>query len=412
MPPEPLFTRRFLGLWVFAFITFFAAFQLLPAVPFRIIHLGGSTAQAGWFLSVYALASAFSAPLMGNLADHIGRKRMLMTSSLLFVAFSLLYGVITVVPLLLGIAIIHGSLWSGLIASASAIMSDFIPESRRNEGLAYWGLASTAAIALAPAVGLIIYDRLGWIALCCDLALLSTLTFGWASRLPVVHQAPSSAHSLREAFDFHLLKPALSLSVICFGYGGVTSYVAILSRQRGIKPESLYFTVFAVAIILVRVFTSRLGDRLGPKAMLYPAYAAIPIGFAILSIASTRSAIVASATLFGIGMGAAYPAFANFLLMSSDPARRARTFGTIVLAFDTGIAVGSLSIGAIGQRYGLGRAFAIAAALSCLAIPIFVLSVRGQSQVARGVHAFEVGKNSAVAADDRHVDDDVDQLAE
>lgn len=376
MSAVPLFTRRFLGLWLFAFITFFAAFQLLPAVPFRIMAIGGTKAQAGWFLSVYAFASAFSAPLMGNLADHVGRKRMLMTAALLFIVFSLLYGVIRVVPLLLVIAIVHGSLWSGLIASASAIMSEFIPETRRNEGLAYWGLSSTAAIALAPAVGLMVYEHFGWVPLCAELAVLALLTFTWASRLPVTHETPATAHSLREAWDVTVIRPALSLSVICFGYGGVTSYVAILSRERGIKPESLYFTVFALSIVVVRVFTSRLGDRLGPKAMLYPAYAAIPISFAILSFATKPWQLMLSASLFGLGMGAAYPAFANFLLMNTDPKRRARTFGSIVMAFDTGIAVGSLGIGALGQRYSLGIAFAVAAALSCLAIPIFMAASR------------------------------------
>ena len=374
--PDPLFTRRFFGLWLFAFITFFAAFQLLPAVPFRIINLGGTKAQAGWFLSTYAFASALSAPLMGNLADHIGRKRMLMTASLLYVVYSLLYGVITIVPVLLMIGIVHGALWSGLIASASAIMSEFIPESRRNEGLAYWGLSSTAAIALAPAVGLIIFERGGWMALCSELAVLSTLTFVWASRLPVTHQTMPSAYSLREAWDLHVIRPALSLSVICFGYGGVTSYVAILSRERHLRPESLYFTVFALSIVFVRIGTSRLGDRLGPKAMLYPSYAAIPISFAILSIATTRWQLAVSAILFGFGMGAAFPAFTNFLLTNSDPRRRARTFGSIVMAFDTGIAVGSLAIGAIAQRFSLGTAFAVAAALSCLAIPIFMAATR------------------------------------
>lgn len=373
---DALFTPRFFGLWIFAFVTFFVAFQLLPAIPFRILAIGGSKAAAGWFLSAYAFASALSAPLMGNLADHLGRKRMLMAASLLFVVFSLLYGVIRIVPLLLLIAIVHGALWSGLIASASAIMSDFIPDSRRNEGLAYWGLASTAAIALAPAIGLTVYEHGGWGVLCADLAALSLLTFIWASRLPVTHETMPGEHSLREAWDVQVIRPALSLSVICFGYGGVTSYVAILARERDIKPESLYFTIFALSIVLVRVFTSRLGDRLGPKTMLYPAYAAIPISFALLSIATRHWQMIVSATLFGIGMGAAYPAFANFLLMNTDPKRRARTFGSIIMAFDTGIAVGSLGIGAIGQRYSLGTAFAIAAALSCLAIPIFMAASR------------------------------------
>ena len=374
--PQPLFTRRFFGLWTFAFITFFAAFQLLPAIPFRILHLGGSKAAAGWFLSAYAFASALSAPLMGNLADHLGRKRMLMTASVLFIVFSLLYGVITFVPILLLIAIVHGSLWSGLISSASAIMSDFIPESRRNEGLAYWGLSSTAAIALAPAAGLLIYEHLGWLALCGELAGLSLLTLIWASQLPVLHSAIEGKHSFLEAWDVQVIRTALSFSVICFGYGGVTSYVAILSRERGLKPESLFFTIFAGTIVVVRVLTSRLGDRLGPKAVLYPSYASIPISFAILSFATNRWELVLSAILFGCGMGGAYPAFANYLLTNTDPRRRARTFGSIVMAFDTGIAIGSLGIGAIAQRYSLGTAFLIASALSCLAIPIFMSASR------------------------------------
>src|SRR5438445_5342672 len=82
---EPLFTPRFLGMWAFSFVTFFSAFQLLPTIPLRILELGGSKAQAGWFLSVYTYASAFAAPLMGNLADHIGRRRLLIGASILFI---------------------------------------------------------------------------------------------------------------------------------------------------------------------------------------------------------------------------------------------------------------------------------------------------------------------------------------
>src|SRR3954469_14174398 len=109
---DPLFTPRFAMLWVYAFVTFFSAFQLLPAIPFRILDLGGSTAAAGWFLSVYTFASAFAAPIMGSIADHVGRRRMLVTASFLFIIFSIAYGVVTNFPLLLIIGAIHGSIWS------------------------------------------------------------------------------------------------------------------------------------------------------------------------------------------------------------------------------------------------------------------------------------------------------------
>src|SRR5258708_38093497 len=80
---DPLFTPRFAMLWVYAFVTFFAAFQLLPAIPFRILDLGGSKAEAGWVLSGYTFAGPFLAPVVGNLAGHFGPRRFLVTPSAL-----------------------------------------------------------------------------------------------------------------------------------------------------------------------------------------------------------------------------------------------------------------------------------------------------------------------------------------
>ena len=376
---EPLFTRRFVGLWTFAFITFFSAFQLLPAIPFRIVELGGSKAAAGWFLSVYTFASAFTAPIMGTIADHIGRKRLLMIASSLFIVFSILYGVIPSIPLLLVVGLIHGTLWSGLLSSASAVMSDFIPLSRRTEGLAYWGLAGTAAIAIGPAVGLFVLHY-GWLVLCIEMAALSVLMLFWSWRLPFVdNQAGAGLPPLHDAWDWSVIRTALSMAMIAFGYGGVTSYAALLAVERRIEPKSLYFTTFAIVVILVRVFGSRLGDRFGPKAILYPSFAAIPISFAVLAVASSRLGLVASGILFGIGLGGAWPAFTTYILEHIDPNRRARTFGSIVWAFDTGIGTGSLVIGALQERYGFTTAFLIAAGLSCLAIPIFMATSRMMS---------------------------------
>ena len=375
--PEPLFTRRFAGLWAFAFITFFSAFQLLPAIPLRILELGGTKTSAGWFLTAYTFASAFAAPIMGTVADHVGRKRLLMFASLFFILFSIAYGVVTYVPLLLIIGMVHGSLWSGLLSASSAIMSEFIPESRRTEGLAYWGLAGNAAIAIAPLVGLRFFLRFGWLALCIELAVLSVAMLIWSWRLPVPHiEREEALPSLHDAWDWSVIRTAASMAVIAYGYGGVTSFVAILSDERRIEPKSLYFTVLAIAVVVVRVLFARAGDLYGPKRLLYPSFAAMPVAFFILSFADTRWELVLSAALLGIGFGGAWPAFASYVISHSDPDRRARTFGSIVWAFDLGIGIGSLVTGALGDFRGLGFAFAVAAGIACLAIPIFAATSR------------------------------------
>jgi MFS family permease len=314
---------------------------------------------------------------MGTIADHIGRKRMLMTASLLFIIFSILYGLVSQIVVLLVVGVIHGTLWSALLSSASAIMTEYIPESRRTQGLAYWGLAGNAAIALAPVIGLFVFQKGGWMALCIEMAVLSVVMLAWSAFLPVIH-IPRNAPfpSLGDAWDLRVGRAAVSMAVLAFGHGGITSYVVIFSEERDIHPTSLYFTVFALTTVLVRVFTSHLGDRFGPKAMIYPSFGLIPISYGLLAIADTRWELVTSAVIFGIGFGGAWPAFSSFIVTATDTRHRARTFGSIVWAFDTGIGIGSLSVGAIAHRYGLGIAFGVSAVVSCLAIPIFAAASR------------------------------------
>lgn len=389
---SPLFTRRFVSLWLFQFGTFFSAFQLLPVIPLRIVELGGSKAAAGMFLGVYTFASAFAAPMMGAIADHVGRKRMLVIASLLFVVFSLAYGVVPWLPVVLAIGVVHGAIWSAILSAAGALMADFIPPERRSEGLAYWGLAPTAAVAIAPAVGLFVY-RFGWMALCAEIAVLSALMAVWASSLPAATASGAKRAFPRatELWDWNVILTTLSLTAVSFGYGGITSYAAILSRERGIQPESIYFTVFAITVVLIRVLTSHLGDRFGPKVLLYPSLAVMPVSFALLAIADTRPLLIASAILFGIGLGASFPAFMTFVVSHTDDARRGRTFGSVIWGFDTGIGLGSIVIGAIAQRWSLSTGFWIAAGVACLAIPIFVTTahklVRGTPVADTAGHA-------------------------
>lgn len=374
--PEPLLTPRFFGMWVFSFFTFFSAFQLLPVIPFRILDLHGTTAQAGWFLAVYTFASAFAAPIMGSIADHFGRRRTLITASLLFIGFSLAYGLITNLPLLLITGLIHGAIWSSILASSSAIMAnEFIPESRRTQGMAYWGLASQFAVAVAPAVGLLVFHY-GWFALCAEMATLSVLMTFAALALKTRDVVSDSRMQMTDMWDWNVTRVATALAVTAIGYGGITSYAAILADQRHVTPKAVFLSTMAISVVVVRLFTSHLGDRFGFKVVLYPSLAAVPVAFVMLAFANTRNAFIASAIVFGAGFGSMYPAFASFILENSDPARRARTFGSIVWAFDSGIAIGSLLVGAIGERYNLGTAFLVAAAASSLAIPIFSVTSR------------------------------------
>ena len=132
-----LFTPLFFLMCGFSFTVFVSVFMLLPIAPFHILDLGGSTTQAGLFLGGLTFASAVSAPLTGALADRLGRRRVLITSSLVIAVFSVAYGLAGGARVILTLVIVHGLFWSGLLSASAAYMTDLIPESRRAEGIGY-----------------------------------------------------------------------------------------------------------------------------------------------------------------------------------------------------------------------------------------------------------------------------------
>jgi Sugar phosphate permease len=156
----------------YSFTVFISVFQLLPTAPYHVIDLGGSTWAAGLFLGCLTYSSAFSASFTGHLGDRFGQRRVLMVVSVMSAVFSLGYAFITNIPFLLTVVVLHGLFWSALLSASGAYMTATIPESRRAEGISYWGLASTLALATAPQIGFWVYHH-GWHALCAELITLN-----------------------------------------------------------------------------------------------------------------------------------------------------------------------------------------------------------------------------------------------
>ena len=262
---DRLFTPRFFVMCGFTFTVFLSAFQLLPTAPFHILELGGSTFASGLFLGFLTYSSAFSAPVTGAFVDRVGQRRVLLISSLALVVFSLAYAVITSVPLMLGLVLIHGVFWSGLMSASAAYMTNMLPERRRAEGIGYWGLSSVAAMAVAPTAGFWIY-RHGWVWLCVGSALLNLIMAGIAWQLRrdgVDHTAPAAGapHAPRALLEWRVLVVSLTLFLYSFGYGGITSFTALYADANGVTPKSIYLTTLAIVVLFTRPIAGRLGDR-------------------------------------------------------------------------------------------------------------------------------------------------------
>ena len=372
---ERLFTSRFFVLWFYNFIVFLSAFQLLPTAPFHILSLGGNSTEAGLFLGLLTYSSAISAPITGALGDRWGKRNMLLVAALALAAFSLLYAVAPSYQIILGLVLIHGVFWSCLLSSSAAYMTDIIPASRRAEGLGYSGFASILGVAVAPWIGLWVFDRGGWTMMCLESAALNLIMAIIAWRLPrdVTHAAASRRRlHFGDLVEWRVIVVGVTLFLYAFSYGGITSFVAIYAEQVGVTPRAMYFTVLSLAILSTRPFIGRYADRVGHAQIIVPCLVLVVIGVAVLTVANSRAVFVVSALLFGVGFGSVYPLFVSLLMRDMPEHRRGATFGALIGAFDTGIGTGSIAIGWMSGRYGFSRAFAVAALLAALSVPYFL----------------------------------------
>jgi MFS family permease len=373
--PDRLFTPRFFVMCGFSFTVFLSAFQLLPTAPFHILALGGSTAAAGLFLGFLTYASAFSAPLTGSLADRVGPRRMLIVASVAITAFSIAYALIPSYKMMLALVLVHGVFWSGLLTGSAAYMTNMLPESRRAEGIGYWGLSTIAAIAVAPSIGFWVF-HFGWRALCLEAAVLNVVMGIIAWKLPpelTIH-TEHHHHHRRRLIEWRVLILSATLFLYTFGYGGITSFTALYADANSVTPKGIYLTALAVVILVTRPVSGRLGDAFGYRRVFLPCLVLIAAGLALLVIGGTRGWLLASAIMFGAGFGTAYPAFVGYVMRNVPAVRRGAAFGAILACFDTGIGTGSTSMGWIIEHYGFPRAFGTAAVLASLALPYFLIA--------------------------------------
>jgi Arabinose efflux permease len=372
--PDRLFTPRFFVMCGFTFTVFLSAFQLLPTAPFHILALGGTTLASGLFLGFLTYSSAFSAPLTGAFADRVGSRRVLITSSIAITVFSIAYGLLTDYRWMLALVIVHGIFWSGLLSASAAYMTNMLPERRRAEGIAYWGLSTVTAMAVAPTFGFWIYHR-GWWWLCGVSIALNLVMAGIAWCLkdtPRIPHAPAGRAG--GVMEWRVLMISLTLFLYSFGYGGITSFTALYADANHVTPKAIYLSTLALVMLVTRPIAGRLGDRWGYRRVFVPCLVLISAGLACLSIGGTRPLMILSAIIFGIGFGTAYPVYVAYVMQDVGAARRGAAFGAILAAFDTGIGTGSTSMGWIIQHHGFSAAFGAAAALSALALPYFLVA--------------------------------------
>ena len=113
-------------------------------------------------LTSYLVANAIILPMTGWLANHFGRKRILLLSVSGFTLASMACGVAPSLGSLIFFRVIQGACGGGLQPLSQAIMLEAFPPEKRGRAMAFWALGIVVAPMLGPVLGGWLTDSYSW----------------------------------------------------------------------------------------------------------------------------------------------------------------------------------------------------------------------------------------------------------
>ncbi|OSX90287.1 hypothetical protein S3E15_01852 [Bacillus mycoides] len=361
-------------LTITALLLFSGFYLLMPTLPIFIKQLGGSESQVGFIIGVFTISAVILRPIVGGLMDRYGR-RVFIISGLLFFAITMyFYDWVTGVIFLVVLRILHGISWAIATTSIGTAVTDVIPQSRRGEGMGWYGLAMTLGMALGPILGLWIVKSLSFhylFLLCTALAIMAfILAFG--TKIPAVQHTSKKPISF---FEKTVLPVAIVTFFLSFTFGGITTFLPLFAANIQVNAGT-FFLVYAVTLTVIRPLAGKISDKHGEGIIIVPALFILIVALLVLAMTKGIVGLVITAILYGIGFGSAQPALQIVTLRLASPEKRGVANATFFTAFDLGIGLGAILLGFVSQLMGYQMIFIVCAVSGFISLLIFILLVK------------------------------------
>ncbi|MDM5335379.1 MFS transporter [Ureibacillus composti] len=127
---------------------------IIPVLPEVIIQQGWDEIHVGGLLTIYALASFFTAPFWGQLSDKFGRKQLILIGLIGFFLSFVLFSLFIDNLFMLYVSRIIGGLFSGaLYTSVTGFIGDMSTNENRNKYMGFMGMSIGLGFIFGPAIG-------------------------------------------------------------------------------------------------------------------------------------------------------------------------------------------------------------------------------------------------------------------
>jgi MFS transporter, ACDE family, multidrug resistance protein len=336
--------------------------SITPAFPAIMEQFHLEPQDVGILITAFTLPGIVLTPLLGILADRLGRKVILVPSLLLFGLAGAAITLVSDFYLVVMLRVVQGVGATSLGLLNVTLIGDLFEPRRRPEAMGYNASVLSLGVATYPAIGGVLAGIAWYVPFYLPLlSVVVALVVAFRLKLPAVVKNPNTAQYFRNTWKNMNRAPvwllfAMNILMFVILYGTLLSFFPILMRQRYRAPEwqiGIYLSIFSVATAIVSSQLKRVAAVIGVRLQLVVSLVMYATGQALLPVVHNEWLLLLPVAIFGAGHGLLFPAIQTLLVGMAPMQERAVFMSINSMVLRVGQTLGPVLMGMLFVAGGL-----------------------------------------------------------
>lgn len=374
---EPIWTPSFRHLFIISALLNFGQFMMSTLVPKFAEHLGASAAIIGTVSGMFAVTALAVRPFVGPSAGYFRKNRLLAAAAGIILLAFVCYGTANSISMVMAGRLLHG-IGMGLLAPVSLAMAgDVLPSRRLATGIGVFSLGQAGATAIGPSVGLALVQAFGYSATFWIGSVLMGIVVVLAWRLKSDKPARGARFqlSLHRMVASEVLFPTVILFFLAGAHACIQAFILIYGGVNGVDEIGLFFTMYAVCLLIARPLVGKIADTYGMDKVILPGILLFAVSMIVISYSRTLPMFLLAGGISSFGYGICLPSIQTLSIRLVSSSRRAIASNTNYIGIDAGYLIAPAIAGLIVsyvQQHGGDEPSAYAVMFRLMSIPIVI----------------------------------------
>ena len=334
-----------------SFFFMFSTMFVNPLINGYAKELGASSAFAGIIVGIMSLAAMFLRPVAGNLTDKFSKYRLSFIGGVLIFIGVMGYVLTPSSGWLLLFRLINGTGYVLCTVCMTTWLAFLVPRQHVGEAMGFYGLMNALAMALAPAVSINIYQKIGYrISLLASA--VSALLMIVAIQFVGDHALPKKrVRTQKKSFkiiQFNVLPVAILTTLFAIPYFVTQADIVTYVEQKHLTVAvGSYFLIYAIVLLIIRVGLKRYFDTVRFGVWFWLSLVSTAAYIILLAVMNNDWQMALAAALMASGYGIIYSVLQSTALLLAPIEEQGLASATFYLGLDIAMAFGPMISGVI-----------------------------------------------------------------